>query len=380
MNRDTEKKVRRSRRGFLKASVAAGAAGALLYSGYSRNQPAEEPKPASAPGKPVIDEHDDRNIKLAHRVSSGLGDEDLLFLKQLGLRWARVELQASEGSLDALGRVQQRFARHGIKIYSVMHPAYRSLRIQLGQKGRDEDIEQYQTFLRSMGQLGIPLANYDFHPGNTYTTGQVERRGYMAREFKLDDFRNKVEKQRFEKEYSAEEIWDHYTYFFRAVLPVAEKAGVKLGLHPDDPPVARMNGVAKIFTHHDGYRRAEQLAGASKHWGLTFCVGTWAEGGDQMGKNVFEMIRDFGGRGKIFDVHFRNVSGPLPHFVETFLDDGYLDMYQVMKALREVGFHGAMEPDHIPQLAGDKGMRPAGTAYCIAYMRALLRRANAEVG
>ena len=141
-----------------------------------------------------------------------------------------------------------------------------------------------------------------------------------------------------------------------------------------------MNGVAKVITHYDGYRKAEQLAGASKHWGLTFCVCTWAEGGEQMGKNVFEMIRDFGKRGKIVDVHYRNVSGPLPHFVETFPDDGYLDLYQVMKELRLVGFNGAMVPDHVPQLVGDKGIPPAGTAYCIACMRNWLLRANEEVG
>jgi mannonate dehydratase len=82
--------------------------------------------------------------------------------------------------------------------------------------------------------------------------------------------------------------------------------------------------------------------------GLTFCVGTWSEGGEKMGKNVFEMIRDFGGRGKIFEIHFRNVTGPLPHFVETFPDDGYMDMYQVMKSLRQVKFNGAVEPDHVP--------------------------------
>jgi mannonate dehydratase len=99
-----------------------------------------------------------------------------------------------------------------------------------------------------------------------------------------------------------------------------------------------------------------------------------------MGKNVFEMIRDFGGRGKIFEVHFRNVTGPLPHFVETFPDDGYMDMYQVMKSLRQVRFSGAVEPDHVPRLAGDNGLLRAGTAYCIACMRALLRRANEEVG
>jgi len=208
----------------------------------------------------------------------------------------------------------------------------------------------------------------------------VERRGYSAREFDLADFRARVEKQKFEREYSADEIWANYTYFMKAVLPVAAKANVKLALHPDDPPVEKMNGVAKVLTHYDGYHRAEQIAGGSPQWGLTFCVGTWSEGGDRMGKNVFEMIRDFGGRRKIFEVHFRNVTGPLPRFVETFPDDGYMDMYQVMKALRQARFDGAVEPDHVPGLAGDTGMPRAGTAYCIAYMRALLRRANEEVG
>jgi mannonate dehydratase len=372
--------VDQGRRNLLKLPLAVGAAGGLVYLGYlSGAAPDREQQPAP-PRKAVIDEYDEKNIKLAHRVSPGLSDDELLFLKQIGLRWARVEFQAAEATLDNMARVQKRFGQHGIKIFSAVNYVHRSLRIQLGQKGRDEDIEHYQVFLRDLGKLGIPVANYDFHPANTYTTAEVERRGYRAREFDLGTFRKQVEKQRFDREYTAEEVWDCYRYFVKAVLPVAEKADVRLALHPDDPPVAKMNGVAKLFTHYDGYKKAEEIAGASKHWGLTFCVGTWAEGGDQMGKDVFEMIKVFGGRGKIFDVHFRNVSGPLPHFVETFPDDGYLDMYQVMKALRQVGFSGAAEADHVPQLAGDKGMRPAGTAYCIASMRGLLRRANEEVG
>jgi mannonate dehydratase len=235
--------------------------------------------------------------------------------------------------------------------------------------------------VRDLGRLGIPVSNIDFHPGNTYTTAEVQgARGYTAREFDISDFRAKVEKQRYEREYSADEIWANYTYFIKAALPVAEQANVKLALHPDDPPLTKMNGVAKIFTHYDGYHRAEQIAGNSRYWGLTFCIGTWSEGGSRMGKDVFEMIRDFGGRGKIIDVHFRNVSSPLPHFVETFPDDGYQDMYRVMKTLREVRFSGSAVPDHVPQLVGDQGIRRAGTAYCIASMRALLRRANEEVG
>ena len=177
-------------------------------------------------------------------------------------------------------------------------------------------------------------------------------RGYRAREFSVDDFRAKVEKQRFEREYSADDIWANYTYFIKAVLPVAEKADVRLALHPDDPPLPMMNGVAKLFVHYDGYKRADEIAGGSKHWGLTFCVGTWSEGGDKMGKDVFGMIQDFGARGKIFGVHFRNVSSPLPRFHETFHDDGYLDMYQVMKALRQARCTASLIPDHYPGSGG----------------------------
>jgi mannonate dehydratase len=356
-----------SRRDLLGVGVGAAAASLGLGSAARSTQP--------------LDEHDPSNTKLAHRINARtVTDDDLLFLKQIGLRWARVEFADVNTPFDYLRATQERFARHGLRIYSSVHPAYRSLEIQLGRPGRDKDIETYRTFLRDLGRLEIPVASYDFHPANTYTTRNVERRGYLAREFDLNDFRTKVEKQRFEREYSAEEIWDNYAYFMKAVLPVAEEAGVKLALHPDDPPLAKMNGVAKIFTHYEGYRRAEQIAASSPNWGLTFCVGTWAEGGDRMGKSVLEMIRDFGRRGKIFEVHFRNVTSPLPKFVETFPDDGYLEMYQVMKALREVRFNGAAEPDHVPRLAGDQGLLRAGTAYCLAYMRALLRRANHEVG
>jgi D-mannonate dehydratase len=231
-------KMGKSRRRFLKASLAAGAAGALGQA--SAVTAAEQNR------RPVMEEHDPKNIKLAHRVPSTASDDELQFLQQIGLRWARVELQAAESDLDSLSRIKKRFERFGMSIFSAMHPAYRSLRIQLGQKGRDQDIEQYQTFLRDLGRLNIPVANYDFHPGNTYTTATVQRRAYTAREFNLRDFRDRVEKPRFNRQYEAKEIWEYYTYFFRAILPVAEKANVKLALHPDDPPLAMMNGVAKF--------------------------------------------------------------------------------------------------------------------------------------
>ena len=355
------------RRGFLRSALAAAAAPALV----SGQQIAAR----------RIDEYDPANIKLCHRVDGRtLSDDDMRFLAQIGLRRVRVEFGEPGVSFDELQALRQRLARYNLRIYSAVHYAYRSLDVQLGRPGRDRQIEIYRRFLRDAGKLEIPVASYDFHPANIYTTRMIEYRGYSTREFDLNDFRSRVEKQQFEREYSADEIWANYTYFVKAVLPVAEQAGVKMALHPDDPPLAKMNGVAKLFVNYEGYRRAEEISGGSPNWGLTFCVGTWLEGGSAMGKDVFQMIRDFGGRGKIFEIHLRNVTSPLPRFNETFPDDGFADLYQVIKALRQVGYSGALEPDHVPHLAGDTGMLRAGTAYSIACLRAMLRRANEEVG
>ena len=154
---------------------------------------------------------------------------------------------------------------------------------------------------------------------------------------------------------------------------MAEEAGVRIGIHPDDPPVPELGGVPRcIFSSFDGYQRALEIAD-SPNVGVCLCVGCWLEGGALMGKGVLETIRYFGERSKLFKVHFRNVDEPLPHFVETFIDDGYMDMYKVMRELREVDFDGVFIADHIPLMGGDPRI---GTAYTMAYMKALLRRAN----
>ena len=363
--------ARTRRRDFLRLPVAAAGAAAL---------PAARPQSSGARRR-AIDEYDPANIKVATRLYLRTAtDDDLLFLKQIGMRWVHAEFGAN-ASYDMIKSSQERLSRFGIKIYVGVMDAYRSVKVQLGQPGRDEEIARFQTFLRDLGRLGVPAAKIDFHPGNVYTTKEIETpRGYKAREFSVDDFRSTVEKRRFDRDYSADDMWANYTYFIKAVLPVAEQASVRLALHPDDPPITPMNGVAKLFINYDGIKRAEQIAGSSKHWGLMYCVGTWSEGGDKMGKNVFEMIQDFGSRGKIVAVHFRNVSSPLPRFYETFQDDGYQDMYQIMKAFRQVKFAGSMVPDHIPEMKGDDKFRRAGHAYTVAFIRSLLRRANEEVG
>ena len=163
--------------------------------------------------------------------------------------------------------------------------------------------------------------------------------------------------------------------FAKEIAPVAEEAGVRIGIHPDDPPGVPLGGVPRpIFSSFDGYKRALEIAD-SPNVGMCLCIGCWLEGGEAMGRDVVETIRYFGGQGKIFKVHYRNVDQPLPHFVETFVDDGYFDMYQAMRALAEVEYDGTLIPDHIPQM-GDDGR--LGTAYTLAYMRALQKRAEEE--
>ncbi len=157
------------------------------------------------------------------------------------------------------------------------------------------------------------------------------------------------------------------------MAPVAEEVGVKIGIHPDDPPVPILAGVPRcIFSNFDGYQRAMAIAN-SPNVGICLCCGTWLEGGKALtGKDPEEMIRHFGA-GKIWKIHFRNVSGPIPRFVETFVDNDYTDMLKLMKTLHEVDFRGAIIAGHVD------GPR-VGWAYSIGYIKALLAAVSAGKG
>jgi mannonate dehydratase len=368
---NSEKPVQIGRRDMLKLPAMAAAYGMLPGSARA----------ISASSGAPMDEADPEGTKIAVKLTvQHTTDEELLFLKQIGLRWLHADF-GEEASYEFIKSTQDRFARYGMRIDCALMEKYRSQRIQLGQPGRDEDIEKFNTFLTDCGRLGIRTSHIDFHPGNTYTTNMITTaRGYRAREFSVTDFRDKVEKQMFDRDYSAQDIWANYGYFLDAVLPVAEKAGIKLAHHPDDPPITPMNGVAKVFVNYAGYKHAEDVVSkGSKNWGLCLCLGTWLEGGDTMGKDAASMIKEFGSRDKLFTIHFRNVSSPLPRFHETFQDDGYQDMYLLMKALREVRSTASLIPDHYPGIVSDANLR-IDNAYMVSAMRQMLRRAYEEVG
>lgn len=255
--------------------------------------------------------------------------------------------------------------------------------VTLNLPGREQKIEAYKAYLRNLGKAGVYYTTYA-HMGNGIWSSAPEttRGGARARVFDLSKspaghWNEKVFNGPLThgRAYTEQEIWDNYTYFIKAVVPVAEEAGVRIGIHPDDPPMPVLGGIPRcIFGNFDGYQRAFEIAG-SPNIGMCLCCGTWLEGGKYTRKSLLDTIQYFGSRGKIFKIHFRNVSAPLPYFVETFIDNGYMDMYKVMQALRQVNFNGVMIPDHIPGMIGDR----SGTAYSIAYMKAYRQRANEEI-
>lgn len=323
---------------------------------------------------------------LALQMSPEPSAEDLQFCRQLGVEYAVLWTDGASAGYDYYRSRRELFEQAGIKIYGFGNwDVHNQDAIVLNLPGRDAKVEQYKQHLRALGRAGIPYTTYAHMANGIWSTEpETTRGGAPARAFDLARAESgHWHGQRYfmplshGRAYSEDEIWDNFAHFIREVAPVAEEAGVKIGIHPDDPPGVDLAGVPRcIFGNFAGYQRAMEIAD-SPNVGVCFCVGCWLEGGELMGKGLLESIRFFGEQGKLFKVHFRNVDAPLPHFVETFVDDGYMDMYKVMRELREVDFNGVAIADHIPLMGGDRRL---GTAYTLAYMKALLHRANAEVG
>ncbi|MEP6894327.1 MAG: mannonate dehydratase [Chloroflexota bacterium] len=323
-------------------------------------------------------------MKIAAQVTPEPTRGDLDFINQMGVDHVVLWTNSEKASYEYYASRKELFEAAGLTVYGFGNSSVHNQDvITLGLPGCDEKIEEYKTHLRNLGKAGIPYTTYAHMANGIWSTERELTRGNAsARAFNLAtadkgwwvgwEYEGPFT---HERQYSEEEIWENFVYFIEQVAPVAEEAGVRIGIHPDDPPVEDLGGVPRcIFSNFDGYKRALEIAD-SPNVGMCLCVGCWAEGGSLMGRDVFETIQYFGERKKLFKVHFRNVDQPLPHFVETFVDDGYLDMYKVLKAMRAVDFDGVFIADHIPTMGSHSQV---GTAYTIGYMKALLARVNAE--
>lgn len=323
-------------------------------------------------------------VKIAAQISPEASDGDLRLLKQMGVDHVVLWTDATKSSGAYYTERKARFGEQGLSVYGFGNAdVHNQDAIVLGLDNQDAKIEEYLEHLRSLGAAGIRYTTYAHMPNGIWSTEREETRGgasarafneatatagqWHGREFPLPLTND--------REYSEEEVWENFTHFIRQAARVAEEEGVFIGIHPDDPPISRMGGVPRIFSTFADYKRALAIAD-SPNVGVCLCVGCWLEGGELWGVDAIEAIRHFAAEDKLFKVHFRNVDAPLPHFVETFVDDGYGDMYAIMRTLVEAGFHGVAIPDHIPQMGDDPRL---GTVFTIGYMKALLDRARIDV-
>jgi mannonate dehydratase len=286
-----------------------------------------------------------------------------------------VAVNTNDGTYETFAEIKRRVEGAGLRVSNIgKNKVHCMSEVVLNLPGRDRKIEEYKQYLRDLGQAGIDYTTYA-HMGNGIWSSEPEsaRGGARARAFHQSTAKGHWGNQTFEpplthgRKFSKEEIWENYSYFIKQVVPVAEEVGVRIGIHPDDPPVPELGGVPRcIFGTFDGYVRALKTAN-SPNVGVCLCCGTWMEGSKHMGKDVFAAVRAFARMGKLWKIHFRNVTAPIPDFVETFVDEGYTDMKKLMRTLVEVDFRGILIADHVPSMVE----RRAGWAYSIGYIKAL---------
>jgi mannonate dehydratase len=171
-----------------------------------------------------------------------------------------------------------------------------------------------------------------------------------------------------EREYTEEEMWDNLEYWIKIITPIAEEEGVRIGIHPCDPPMAKLGGIPQLLRSFDAFKRLIEIYPSDSN-AIEFCQGTFAE---MAGEDIYEMIRYFGERDKILYVHFRNVTGQVPKFNEEFVNTGYVDMFRAMQIYREVRYDGFFIDDHAPETFHDTSWGHQGHAFGSGYLQALL--------
>lgn len=240
-----------------------------------------------------------------------------------------------------------------------------------GLPGRDAEIDTVVELLESMGRLGIRTWCYEWMTDFNWlrtTTSIRSRGGSLVSGY--DDAAMSGAPDSELGPVSEVQLWDSLEYFLRRVVPVAERCGVQLAMHPDDPPVSPIRGVARIMTSLENYQRLLDLVPSPMN-GITLCQGNFG----LMTDDLPAAIRHFGSQQKVFFVHFRDVRGTVQKFEETWHDAGPTDLYECMRAYREVGFDGVLRPDHVPTLEGESNERPGysvlGRLFAVGYIRGL---------
>jgi mannonate dehydratase len=287
---------------------------------------------------------------------------------------------------ESLAAAVRDYRDGGFELIGLEGDQFDMRRIKLGLPGRDEDIARYCAMLANMGRLGIRLLCLNFMVLGWQRSGTAvpARGGALVTGFRAEEAEALGPTEA--GEVSAERMWENWRHFIRAVAPAAEAAGVRMGLHPDDPPVPRLRGIARILTSTAALERAVAEA-ASPAVGITFCQGSIAT----MGEDVPAAARRLGRAGLIAFLHVRDVRGRADDFVETFPEEGDTDMAAVFRAYAELGLDVPIRPDHAPAMDGDPrhdgpvqgtnvGYEANGMIFTVGYMKGLMQASGIPAG
>lgn len=356
------------RREFVSALVAGAAA-------------LQAPPPSLVPPKKALmkagHQHHDADAVL--RVLAALGVNHIcsaLPSKRLDDSW----------TVDGLSHLRERVAGHGISLDMVPLPLSSSAiaraenpNLLLGKSPeRDREIDDICRMIENCAKAQIPAAKYNLTLlGVLRTNGTPGRGGARYSTFVYD----KADKSGLSiaGQVSEEAMWERITYFLKRVVPVAQQNKVRLCCHPHDPgipPGTTFRGAPTVLGSVAGLKRFIDIAPSPYH-GLNFCQGTVSEMLQDPGREIYDVIRYFGSRGKIFNVHFRNIKGGFGNFQETFPDNGDVDMIRAMRVYKEVGYDGMIMPDHVPDIAGDDNGAQA-FAFAFGYIQALIQLVKSE--
>ena len=262
-------------------------------------------------------------------------------------------------------------------------------KIIMGLPGRDEQIENYIKTLHNMGEVGIPILGHHFCPTWAWRTSiSKPYRGFAA----VSAYDRSVE-DKVPNAYTvsrqhmitmgddiipptADDLWKNFEYFIKAVIPEAERAGVRLITHPSDPPLRVVAGVERIFISKEDFLKAEKIAD-NPAWGINFCMGTFSQlGGEEC---VVDMLREFVPKKRVGMVHFRDVQGTVENFSECYLGDGRMNPARIMRELYENGYDGLLLDDHVPYLANDTRWGHTSRAYEFGYITGLAAATESTV-
>ncbi|HEY6291220.1 MAG TPA: mannonate dehydratase, partial [Terriglobia bacterium] len=280
-------------------------------------------------------------IKLTQLFNPG-EDHKLRLAHQTGVNHAIVTVSGALGRVprgryvEILKKIQADFQAAGVRIAGVESDPVSTEKIKLGLPGRDEEIENYIAALQALSQVGIPMVCYNFMAGLGWyrTRADVPERGGAL----VSEFDNQAALDQGLTQWgviSEQRVWANLEYFLKAVIPVAEKAGVKMALHPDDPPISPLRGIGRILTSAKNFRRTLNIVPSPVN-GVTFCQANFK----LMGEDIASLAREWCLAKKVFFVHFRDVEGTREHFAETFHDNGPSDMAAMLKIYADSGFDG----------------------------------------